>query len=615
MESQRLSQLIGLVYDSAVDLELWPVLLQGMMEELDACTSEETRTLSLPSSEEKIGEYISQWYETQEQDSLSEENSIRYFSRSEGELFGLLLPHLRRAVKINRDISELQVENQAFASVLERLPIGMAVVDSAGRVYAKNRRLDSILDIDNGLCIEQGILQASNREDKVALLEIIEQVNAGPDDNVGKAIRLSSSTPVSLLVLPLFQTESSKDSNRAIVFVASIASDISIEPVTLIKMYGLTKAEARLTIALAKGSTLEEASEQFHVSRHTLRTQLKSIYSKTSCRRQAELMVKILTSPAILTTKQPETGLGSLSLDENILVDEERLSQSVFLRDGRRLGYAEYGPMDGKPVVLMHSVTGSRLQVPEDEGVLYEQGIRLLAPERPGIGLSDGKKNRTILDWAKDIEEFADCLGLKKFGLMGNSVGACFALAVAHELPERVLSVTLLNPIAEFYKLDELEGIIPLFKMMLGLAKYMPSITLPFMRLAMRGLMHNPNKYYASIVKQMPVSDYEIFSAPGFRETYLASALEALRSGEQGVTTEQLMVARAWGFSLSDISVPVTIWHGEDDRHNPLYMAKSLSAEIPDVRLNVIAGGGHFLIYTHWVEIIQSLPASRGVKI
>ncbi|MDH5183715.1 MAG: alpha/beta fold hydrolase [Gammaproteobacteria bacterium] len=613
MESQRLSQLIGLIYDSAVDLDLWPMLLQGLMAEIDDCVRDENRTMLLPSFDENIGEYVSRWYDSHDNDALvaDADDNVRYFSSSENELFGLLLPHLRRAVKINRDFVELKSENQAFASVLERLPIGMVVVDADARVYAKNRRFDSILQMKQGLRIHSGNLQASKRDDSAKLIDLFQEIITSPEeDTVGRAMRLSGSSPASLLILPLIHADT-PHSARLIIFVASLSSDINIEIDTLKNMYGLTPAESRLAISLVKGATLDESSEAFSVSRHTLRTQLKSIYAKTGCRRQAELMVKILTSPAILTSQESETALPAIALEENLLLTQQRLSQSVFLKDGRRLSYAEYGPSNGAPVIFMHSIAGSRLQIPEDEEILYDKGIRLLVPERPGIGLSDAKKKRTILDWSEDVAEFADCKEIEKFRVMSNSVGSCFALAAAHELPQRVESVTLLSPMSEFYNIDELDGIIPIFKMILGLGKYVPSITLPFMRLAVRGLLRNPDKYYASIVEQMPDADYKIFTAPGFREKYLPTALEALRNGERGVTVEQLMVARKWGFSLGDINVPVSIWHGEEDRHNPLYMAKSIQAELADAKLNVIPGGGHFLLYSHWPQIIESMVPAK----
>lgn len=54
--------------------------------------------------------------------------------------------------------------------------------------------------------------------------------------------------------------------------------------------FGLTPAELRLCIALTDGLSLAEYSEQFHISPHTARSQLKRIFAKTGTHRQVQLL-------------------------------------------------------------------------------------------------------------------------------------------------------------------------------------------------------------------------------------------------------------------------------------------------------------------------------------
>jgi len=81
------------------------------------------------------------------------------------------------------------------------------------------------------------------------------------------------------------------------------------------------------------------------------------------------------------------------------------------LVDGRVLGYAEFGDTHGKPVIYFHGGgAGSRFFAQTFESVALQNNIRIISPDRPGIGLSEFQPNRTILDWAKDIHELADFL-------------------------------------------------------------------------------------------------------------------------------------------------------------------------------------------------------------
>ncbi|MGH3256168.1 MAG: alpha/beta fold hydrolase [Streptosporangiaceae bacterium] len=103
------------------------------------------------------------------------------------------------------------------------------------------------------------------------------------------------------------------------------------------------------------------------------------------------------------------------------------------------LGYAEYGPAAGPPLFLFHGLPGSRLAVPEmwpEDPV----AVRVIAPDRPGVGSSAFQPGRRLTDWAADIGQLADSLGMERFLVAGFSGGGPHALAVAHSLPDRVIA-------------------------------------------------------------------------------------------------------------------------------------------------------------------------------
>ena len=93
------------------------------------------------------------------------------------------------------------------------------------------------------------------------------------------------------------------------------------------------------------------------------------------------------------------------------MIDEGTIS----LRDGRLLGYAQYGDLSGKPVFHFHGSGGSRLEHPVDNSILTDLGIRFISTDRPGHGLSDMHPNRKLLDWPDDIIQLADHLGIDTF--------------------------------------------------------------------------------------------------------------------------------------------------------------------------------------------------------
>ena len=91
--------------------------------------------------------------------------------------------------------------------------------------------------------------------------------------------------------------------------------------------------------------------------------------------------------------------------------------------------------------------------------VAAEAGVRLISPDRPGIGLSDPQPGRTVLDWARDVAELLDQIDVDRFAVMGWSMGGQYAAAVGHALPHRVTRVAIIAgalPLTEPGVFDEL---------------------------------------------------------------------------------------------------------------------------------------------------------------
>ena len=71
----------------------------------------------------------------------------------------------------------------------------------------------------------------------------------------------------------------------------------------------------------------------------------------------------------------------------------------IKLADGRVLGYAEYGDSLGYPIFYFHGGQESRLSSKFMDSVANNLNIRVISPDRPGVGLSTFQKNRQFLDW------------------------------------------------------------------------------------------------------------------------------------------------------------------------------------------------------------------------
>ena len=66
------------------------------------------------------------------------------------------------------------------------------------------------------------------------------------------------------------------------------------------------------------------------------------------------------------------------------------------------------------------------------------KGVRFIAVDRPGMGLSDYRPRRTLVDWPDDVIQVAAALRLDRFAVLGISCGGPYAAACAWKISERL---------------------------------------------------------------------------------------------------------------------------------------------------------------------------------
>jgi pimeloyl-ACP methyl ester carboxylesterase len=277
------------------------------------------------------------------------------------------------------------------------------------------------------------------------------------------------------------------------------------------------------------------------------------------------------------------------------------------LPNGRSLGYAEYGNPDGAPVFYFPGTPSSRLLHPP-EGPTGALGVRLIVLERPGYGLSDFQRGRTLLDWPGDVCAFADALGTDSFPVVGVSGGGPYAAACAYQLPERLTGAAIVSGVGP----TDLPGVV----------QEMPRIRrtgaavarhAPWLLSTILWLVSNPQRDAERFFQKMasgnsPV-DQAILSRPEIKAMLIENYLEATRSGMRGMAQDAIILSNPWGFRLEDISIPVHLWHGEEDANVSISAARYVAKMIPNCRAAFLPGQGHWLILDYWEEILRSVIA------
>jgi len=284
-------------------------------------------------------------------------------------------------------------------------------------------------------------------------------------------------------------------------------------------------------------------------------------------------------------------------------------TQVLMLRDGRRLGYAEFGDPQGAPVIFLHGWCGSHLTRHPDDRHTAELGIRLITVDRPGVGLSDRKRGRRLLDLAADLRQLLDSIGIERVGLVGHSGGGPHALACAVQIPERLTRLGVVCGFAPMNRPGASEGMSQEMRMVVPLLGRLPWLARPMLRSLPDRYRRDPRAAWdGQFGRNLPPSDRAELERPGVRDNILAAAVNAFAAGSDGVADElPLFLGRQWGFNPADIRVPTWLWYGTADVIAPVQMGRYLASVIPEAHLTEYSGEGHMVYVTHWDEIMRTV--------
>ncbi len=275
------------------------------------------------------------------------------------------------------------------------------------------------------------------------------------------------------------------------------------------------------------------------------------------------------------------------------------------LKDGRSLGYAEYGDPTGRPVLFFPGAPSSRLLHPP-EGPTLSLGARVIVVERPGFGLSDFQKGRTLLDWPEDVIALADALGIERFPVVAVSAGGPYAAACAFKIPERVTKAAIIGGVGPTDLAGAKEEMPRIRRAGAAVARRAPWL-LRVILWVMGNPNRNPERFFQRMAAGNSPVDQEIIFHPEIRRRLMENYREATRAGVRGFAREAIILSNSWGFSLEDISIPVHVWHGEEDANVSLSAARHVANKIPDCHATFLPGEGHWLHLAHWEEILRAL--------
>ncbi len=274
----------------------------------------------------------------------------------------------------------------------------------------------------------------------------------------------------------------------------------------------------------------------------------------------------------------------------------------VTLADGRQLAYEEYGDPSGFPVLSFHGGMSSRLDAAPAHGAAVARGVRLVSPDRPGIGLSTYQPGRRLIDWPADVQRLTQVLGMERFAVMGWSAGGPYAAVCAARMGGRVTAAALLSSSVPLDLYGTTRGLTLEDRALLVLSQRIPWLASAVMKVSIVNASNA--RLLRAAMRTFPPADRTVLTEWGPPDTALAFVREALRQGTAGCVQDYRIFGDPWGFSLEEIRVPVHIWEGSDDRTGPPGYRAFLKRHIEHATVTVVPGEGHLSLLPHQAPAI-----------
>jgi len=259
------------------------------------------------------------------------------------------------------------------------------------------------------------------------------------------------------------------------------------------------------------------------------------------------------------------------------------------------LSYCLYGPEGGTPVVFYYGMPGTMFLAPDRLRPLDDLGVRVLVADRPGYGASTRRPGRSVAQAADDMAVLLDRLGWDRFAIWGASGGGPHALACAARIGDRVTRCASVVSPAPFDAegLDWLAGMSPgnveeFTRARSGEAAYRPlveQLARDAVAAAESGGLAVAEGY------ELAESDRAVLAAQTRSPGYLFRTKAAYTGGIDGCIDDGIAFTRPWGFDVTSISAPVSVWYGPDDALCPRAHTDWLLRHIPGAQAQEMPGG------------------------
>ena len=215
-----------------------------------------------------------------------------------------VLPHVAKALDLGRPAVDLASAHRGLIAAMDRLRIGVCILDGLGRVIVSNEEFERQREAYGTFRADRdGRLQLHDGVDRRRFSELLKdqlshgQHGARPRKEAISTDRDDAASALCIELAPLDHVDEmgSGGIGGAILYSLDTSLPIAFDPTMVRQIFGLTTTEAELTRLVSEGMTNAQIAERRERSVETINAQVKAVLGKTQCTNRTQL-VRLLTS-------------------------------------------------------------------------------------------------------------------------------------------------------------------------------------------------------------------------------------------------------------------------------------------------------------------------------
>lgn len=411
----------------------------------------------------------------------------------------LFQPHFDRAAHVFDVMSRQETETPL--RFVERRPMATAVVDPSCKILAANTAFEeSFASAGDAIGAQFATLADKSR------FASLTRANAPDSRAILNMINPRDDQPVSLLAGIVPQIEMQKPGEQAL-YLMMIRPHWTPSTGDLLRQaYDLSPAEIEILQIFVETGSIQGVAEKRERSIRTIRTQISRIFAQMGITGQTGLALFLATLDGMQSSLEP-----SAPTRPKPTTQKTHVRTHLTRVDGHRVEVLDYGDPSGDPILLLQSTHPPNLTESVREH-LFERGLRILAPLKPGSGRSDTIAHRPGPNGlAPHYAAVMQSLSIDTAIVAGQASGGLYALELAKQFPDRTTAVCLIDTGVPFRDRSELMELPKSIRRTMVPARYFPD------------LLYLPHRLVAANFRRSPkgearVVDYFFADSPVERE-------------------------------------------------------------------------------------------------